>query len=116
MPVGLYRGAPLTEVSATHLVWALEAPLPPAAAAAIRHELVRRFTDPASRSPLTASQRAFAHRLLHLGYRQLARTLHPDVGGDAASMHVLAETHAMLVAWVTDHDNEMPAVSWHPSR
>ncbi|HXH20483.1 MAG TPA: DUF3820 family protein [Dehalococcoidia bacterium] len=91
MPFGRWRGHPLRELPTSYLAWLWdEADLREPLAGAVRAELARRLgleaeTRIVPRRPPEALLPA-VREIVRVGYREVARRAHPDVGGDAGLM------------------------------
>jgi hypothetical protein len=107
MPWGKHRNRPIDEIESSYLAWALEnaARLDATLRTAIRLELARRFSPPPS-PPSSNHWRAacpdarLATDIVALGFKQLAKRLHPDVGGNTRTMQVLNAAAEWLKAQV----------------
>jgi len=109
MPFGKWRGYPLSAVPLDYLYWLYEEPwVKPALRRAVRDQLsgysssgsgYERQSEPPS-PPLPSDVMLLhiapefaplAAQLLELGYKALAKRLHPDIGGDKRQMQQLNE-------------------------
>jgi len=102
MPWGRYRGYRLQDLPDSYLSRLLDFDLREPLRSAVEREIECRFYD-APRGPeqpeptapgrncleLHRGQLSLARRVFDAGYRALALTAHPDVGGDAAEMRAL---------------------------
>lgn len=92
MPWGKHRGRALTDIESSYLIWCLDSAeaLDQTLRAALRAELARRFgtppPPPASSWHAPCPDPVVAARIVTAGRRVLARTHHPDTGGDTRSM------------------------------
>ena len=69
----------------------------PLSPAELQHRRARRAWLKAVRG-----RRALARALIHSGYRQQTRTVHPDVGGSTEAMHQLTTIRNALLLAVDD--------------
>ncbi len=102
MPFGRFRGWPLGELPDSYIVWLIALPdLRPPLAGAIRREAEARglltpvATEAGPALRFASADAGLVREVLDAGYRQVARRMHPDAGGDAERMrhlNVLAES------------------------
>lgn len=83
MPYGKYKGLALEQIPTTYLEWILKSMKE--SAASIEDELE-------AREQQESATLSMARRLIEAGYRQLAKQMHPDAGGDTAAMQELNGT------------------------
>jgi hypothetical protein len=93
LPFGKYRGQPIRDVPAGYLAWLLEeVDLRPELAEAVRAELSTRLRLTVRVEYIAAPMRPpqllvpAIREIVRAGYRDVARRVHPDVGGNAVAM------------------------------
>jgi hypothetical protein len=100
MPFGKYKGCRVEDLPDQYLSDLLEFDLREPLRSAVNREIDARFyghprepEQPAAAAAgsieLRADEVSLARRIFDAGFRSLARTAHPDVGGDAAEMRAL---------------------------
>jgi hypothetical protein len=109
MPWGKHKDWPLGEIPAGYLGWCLEEVrnLDATLRRAIQHELAERIgCRPTPPRPTLAlpdpAVRDAAHALIGAGYRTAAKRMHPDAGGDHASMIYLGAARDWLTRILED--------------
>ena len=108
MPFGKYRGWEIAALPDDYLAWLLTIELYKPLYDAVAGEYQRRLdeydlsqegrTPPPPGLRLRVEEAPLARRMFDAGYRTLARTLHPDHGGDADQMRQLNLLSASLRA------------------
>ena len=101
MPFGKYRGLPLAVLPDNYLKWLqsltdLRQPLRRLIDAEVRARETERGSIPTTQ--LAPGVQAVAISIVGAGFRAMARTLHPDVGGDHGTMIELTQARDALVA------------------
>jgi len=99
MPFGKHRGVPIDELESSYLGWLLAniENLKPYLETAIRAELQSRFGSSRASDPRPPSSPgnkpcpnpSLAATVITVGFKTLARRVHPDCGGSTADMQQL---------------------------
>lgn len=96
MPFGKYQGTPISDLPDGYLEWLYGLDnLKTRLQEAVNFEYSRRFILPHI-SPLNPSGIDLVNQIIDIGYRSLAKELHPDHGGDADAMKSLNAAIAWL--------------------
>lgn len=99
MPFGKYRGQALSTIPDDYLDWLMSLDLREPLATSVEDEWNLRH---AKGSPLTPASMLAAREVIRLGFKQAARSRHPDAGGSHEAMLELNDAVIFLTAAVAE--------------
>jgi hypothetical protein len=87
MPWGKFKGRPIDQVESSYLAWLIDnaESLDENLRCAIGEELGRRYAP----KPTPCPEPEIAANVISAGVRSLAKTAHPDIGGDTRQMQLI---------------------------
>src|SRR5947207_10839575 len=86
MPFGRHKGRPLDQLPSDYIWWLVTLDLRPPLRRHVALEYERRFGAAAADRSFPRDLRQVAHKVVTAGLHAVAKTAHPDAGGNSAVM------------------------------